>query len=167
MILAHALGGSGPEIEALLLGIAVTGLGIQGLRKNRKSYGAIVMTVAGLVLFVGAFTFFGGDAPTKAPADVAVSIEFPEDGSTVPANEDLLVKAGLEGAELTDETSGTDPRKGHIHVYVDDRMVSMPTTLESNITLEPGDHTITVEYVGADHGQFEPRVLASVDVTAE
>ena len=168
MVFAHGLGGAGgPEIEALLLGVAITGLGIQGLRKNRRSYGAIALTLAGAVLFVGAFTFFTSDATTEAPTDVAVAIVFPEDGSTVPTDRDLPVEVDLEGAELTDETSGTDPRKGHIHVFVDDEIISMPTTLETNIDLEPGEHTITVEFVGADHSQFEPRILDSVDVTAE
>lgn len=168
MILAHGLGGAGgPEIEALLLGVAITGLGIQALRKNPKSYVAIAMTVAGAVLFVGAFTFFTSDATLEAPTGVTVAITYPEDGSTVTTDQDVQVEVDLEGAELTNETSGDDPRKGHIHVFVDDAMVSMPTTLESNIDLEPGDHTITVEFVGADHSQFEPRILDSVDVTAE
>jgi len=79
-------------------------------------------------------------------------------GSTV----DLRVK--LRGAKLVPVTT-TDivPDEGHLHVILDDKLISMTEGLEQSIRdVPPGDHRITVEFVASDHAPFDPRVVTVV-----
>ena len=79
-------------------------------------------------------------------------------GSTV----DLRVK--LRGAKLVPVTT-TDivPDEGHLHVLLDDTLISMTEGLEQTIPgVAPGEHRITVEFVASDHAPFDPRVVSVV-----
>lgn len=80
------------------------------------------------------------------------------EGSTV----DLRVE--LQGAKLVPTTT-TDivPDEGHLHVILDDKLISMTEGLEQSIPdVPPGDHRITVEFVASDHAPFDPRVVTVV-----
>lgn len=164
MVLAHGLGGGGPEIELLILGGALLLFGIfrgaQTLKVN------LLVGLVGVGLLVAAFLLPQPDTK-RAPSDVAIYMSSPVDNEVVPANEKLNVKVELENAELTTETQGTDPRLGHIHIYVDGSVVSMPTELNADIELEPGEHELMVEFVAADHSRFDPPITDEVTVDAE
>ena len=79
-------------------------------------------------------------------------------GSTVD------LKVDLKGATIVPLTTTVlKPDEGHIHVSMDDQLVSMTTGTELQIpNVAPGHHLITVEFVATDHGPFDPRVLAVV-----
>jgi hypothetical protein len=120
----------------------------------------------GIVLLVGAC----GDAPAApgAPAprpssSAVLGIASPEAGAVVRGDQvDLVVE--LEGATLTDVAS-TDlrPDEGHLHVFLDDQLVTMTSGFEQVLRdLVPGEHIVKVEFVANDHIPFEPRVLAAV-----
>lgn len=163
MILAHGVGGTGPEIELLILGAGlVLFAAFKGAQKRSTN---ILVALVGAGMLVAAFVL-PQPSTRQAPSDVAISIKSPVDNAVVPANEKLNVQVELENAELTDETQGTDPRLGHIHIYVDGSVVSMPTELNANIELEPGEHDLMVEYVAADHSRFEPPITDEVTVDA-
>ena len=165
MVLAHGLGGNGPEIELLFLGGALVLFGIfKGAQKMRTN---LLLGLIGVAMVVGAFAFPKSGTTRAAPSDVAISITSPADNEVVPANEKLNVQVELDNAELTTETQGTDPRLGHIHIYVDGSVVSMPTELNADIELEPGEHDLMVEYVAADHSRFEPPITDEVTVDAD
>jgi hypothetical protein len=105
-----------------------------------------------------------GITPGPRPSTSAVlDIASPEAGAVVRGDQvDLVVD--LEGATLTDVTS-TDlrPDEGHLHVSLDDELVSMTSGLEQVLPgLAPGEHLLRVEFVANDHFPFEPRVLAAV-----
>ena len=90
----------------------------------------------------------------------------------------LLLAAGLAGA--TEPASGTPlqvrlgkakivsqttrnikPDEGHVHVLLDDRLVTMNYQLKGKLPkMEAGTHVVKVEFVAADHLPFDPRVLA-------
>lgn len=167
LVLAHSMGGNGPQLEALVLAIAVLGMAIAGYRqKTFKPIWSAGLGVVGIGFSVLAFTLSGSNT-TTAPANVSVSIAKPSKGATVPANVPVDIEAEIAGETLTDETTGTDPTKGHIHIFVDGELSSMPSKLVTPVELETGAHEITVEFVAADHSQFEPRILDTVEVTAE
>jgi len=75
---------------------------------------------------------------------------------------DLRVK--LKDAKLVPVTT-TDivPDEGHLHVLLDDQLISMTEGLEQTIPdITPGPHRIQVEFVASDHAPFDPRVVAVV-----
>ena len=47
-------------------------------------------------------------------------------------------------------------------MWLDGRLVSMPSAASSTIPVAPGEHTLDVEFVAMDHGPFSPRVRQSV-----
>ena len=78
------------------------------------------------------------------------------------SNVDLRVT--LKDAKLVPATT-TDivPDEGHLHVLLDDTLISMTEGLEQTIPdVTPGPHRIQVEFVASDHAPFDPRVVAVV-----
>jgi hypothetical protein len=129
--------------------------------------------VAGAVLLAACST--GGGAATvdstmpapigPRPSSPAVlKIVSPKNGETVPAGGTML-EVSLTGATLTPVTSqNISPDEGHLHVSVDDRLISMTSGLRQELPeLQPGRHVIQVEFVAADHLPFDPRVLTRVE----
>ncbi len=80
------------------------------------------------------------------------------EGSTVE------LKVDLEGATLVPATTADIvPDEGHLHVILDDRLISMTSGLEQTIPdVAPGQHLLKVEFVASDHAPFDPRVIAAV-----
>jgi hypothetical protein len=79
-------------------------------------------------------------------------------GGTVP------LRVTLAGAEISAATSTElRPDEGHLHVLLDDRLVSMTSGLRENIPdVKPGPHLLRVEFVANDHAPFDPRVVQQV-----
>ena len=74
------------------------------------------------------------------------------------------MKVSLKDATIVQSTT-TDivPDEGHLHVILDDQLVSMTgetTQLLANLT--PGQHLLKVEFVANDHAPFDPRVITAV-----
>ena len=103
----------------------------------------------------------GATAVGPRPASPAeLAIERPANGARVDTS-GATVRISLRGAELTDATTqDITPDEGHLHVVVDDQLVSMTSGLEQTLPdLEPGRHVLRVEFVAADHLPFDPRVV--------
>jgi hypothetical protein len=97
----------------------------------------------------------------SSPADLA--IVRPKTGRVVQGST-VLLQVSLEGAKLVPQTT-TDisPDEGHLHVLLDDQLISMTEGLEQEIAdVAPGTHRITVEFVASDHFPFDPRVVSVV-----
>ncbi len=169
MELAHTLGTGGPEIEFMILAAAMLVLGIVFFfQKGVKPVVPLILVLGAFALSAGAFIFKSDTSTAPAAGiDAVITIESPAPGDTVPANEPLQLSVDLQGGRLTAENASDDPREGHLHVYVDGELVSMPTEATPEVELEPGSHEITVEFTQADHRSFEPRILDTVEVTAE
>jgi hypothetical protein len=73
----------------------------------------------------------------------------------------LHVKLQLTGAHLVPVASAhITPDAGHIHVSIDGKIKSLLAGLNYDATgLTPGLHLLTIEFVAADHGPFNPRVI--------
>ena len=98
-------------------------------------------------------------------SDVKVAFETPKDGDTVPAGKPTEIQIDLTGGELA--TSATDTNGGHLHVFVDGSVISMPYGDSSEVTLEPGEHELKVEYVDLEHASYDPPIQETITVTAE
>jgi hypothetical protein len=68
----------------------------------------------------------------------------------------------LTGAKIvTTTTTAIRPDEGHVHLYVDNALVSMNYGLEQDIPVTPGTHVLKAEFVAADHAPFSPRVVSA------
>jgi hypothetical protein len=77
----------------------------------------------------------------------------------------------LLGARLaTAAVSGTNvpADEGFVHVYVDDKLVSVLYSLTQKLPiLDPGAHTVRVDFVALDHAPFTNQVTDSTRFTVK
>lgn len=65
----------------------------------------------------------------------------------------------LTGARIVDIiTTDIRPDEGHIHLYVNNALVTMNYGLEQDVPVAPGTYVLKAEFVAADHVPFDPRV---------
>jgi hypothetical protein len=68
----------------------------------------------------------------------------------------------LRNASITSvTTTHIRPDLGHIHLYVDNVLVSMDYQLEQDLPVAPGVYLLKAEFVAADHAPFSPRVWSN------
>jgi hypothetical protein len=111
----------------------------------------------------------GPSSPTPTvsadrPASTAIlAIVSPHNGEVIHGTT-LQLKVSLKDAKVVPATT-TDivPDEGHLHVILDEELVTMTGNLEQLIAnLTPGQHLLKVEFVASDHAPFDPRVIAAV-----
>jgi hypothetical protein len=87
-----------------------------------------------------------------------VEIVEPAQGATVEGDTVHIVLR-LDGATIVPATT-TDlrPDQGHVHLYVNNSLVSMNYGLEQDIPVVVGTHVLKAEFVAADHAPFNPRI---------
>lgn len=105
-------------------------------------------------------SIFSGQRPTSTGS---LSIVSPTNAEVIKGSS-VDLKVDLKNATIVPTTS-TDlkPDQGHIHVILDDQLVSMTTGTDLTIPdVSPGHHLLRVEFVATDHGPFDPRVIAVV-----
>jgi hypothetical protein len=172
LLLAHTLGEGGADVELLILGAGLLILAIILFFQQTTRPGVLYTLLASSTVLVGLAFFMGGrtaDGPS-ASSSAIVEIVFPAEAQDVEAGQALTLDVSLQGGELTDATSSSDPDQGHLHIYVDGRLTSMPNVLEPEIpgdALDPGEHEIVVEFTQADHRSFEPPIVDIVNVQAQ
>jgi hypothetical protein len=102
-------------------------------------------------------------AGARPSSTAKLSISIPRDGQVFSSNT-IPLRVSLKDARLVPATStNLRPDEGHLHVILDDRLVTMTSGLRENIPgVDPGDHLLRVEFVANDHGPFNPRVIDQV-----
>jgi hypothetical protein len=95
----------------------------------------------------------------SSPATVEIVSPAP---STTVQGDTLHVVLRLNGGTLVPQTT-TDirPDEGHVHLYVNNVLVSMNYGLEQDIPIQPGTTALKAEFVAADHAPFSPRVWST------
>jgi hypothetical protein len=172
MILAHTLGAGGPDLELLILAAGLLALGIAFFfQQTVKPVVSVGLVGGAIAAGAGAFTLAGPSVGTpnrdaRPAPDVAVSIESPSDGDTVPADEPIELRVGVEGGTLAAAPDAGDPA-GHLHIFVDGELKQMVSTDTAQVELEAGPHTILAEFTAVDHSSFVPPIVDEVEVTAE
>jgi hypothetical protein len=162
---AHTATASGPNTEILLLGAAMIVLaGVFFFQKTASRQVSLVLAVLGVVAITGAFTVAKDSGDGGHGHGVSLTIAAPEDGAVVDAGI-VPIEVELDGAELAGES--TSENAGHVHVYVDGGELEMLSSTDIEVELEPGEHEVEVEFVGAGHAALDPPVIDSVTVTAE
>jgi hypothetical protein len=130
------------------------------------------LAAAALIVAITALAGCGGRAPAGSPgpqpagprpeSTATLAIVAPTPGEHV-AGSTLRVRIRLMGGTVVPQTS-TDlkPDKGHIHLSLDGKVVSMAYGVEQDVTVTPGTHLLTAEFVATDHFPFNPRVLKTI-----
>ncbi|HKN48920.1 MAG TPA: hypothetical protein VJ010_01690 [Actinomycetota bacterium] len=134
-----------------------------------------VLVVAAIVL-AGALTACskgsaaspGGSPSASSPAvrlssTAQLAIVSPKNGQVI-AGSSVDLRVSLKGARIVPATTThLVPDQGHLHVFLDNQIVSMTFGLNQTIPgVSPGQHVLRVEFVASDHGPFDPRVFVSV-----
>jgi hypothetical protein len=126
------------------------------------------VAVALLAALLGACS--PGGAPSPAPgastlgarpsSPATVEIVQPVSGATITGTT-LHIVLKLTGAQIVTTTStNIQPDQGHVHLYVDNVLVSMNYGLEQDLTVHSGTYVLRAEFVASDHAPFNPRVLS-------
>jgi hypothetical protein len=181
-MLAHA-GAADESLSVVLLfaGIWVGWAGWSRLRDKGfprlSTVAAISLVVAGVGLAISAAivprALFprGSATPTVAasgprPASAATLAFEQPTPDEMERGDELDVVLELQGGRIV-QTASTNltPDTGHIHLVLDGKLVSMTYGTVQAIDLRdvsPGEHLLEAEFVAADHGPFDPRVIAKV-----
>src|SRR5262249_1279046 len=93
----------------------------------------------------------GSSSPTPSPrpsSPATVTILSPKNGATV-RGPTVRVRVRLTGAEIVPATTThITPTQGHLHVYLDGKIVSMNFSTNATIrNVSPGQHLLKVEFV--------------------
>ena len=178
-LLAHA-GGTDETLSLVMLfaGLWVGWIGwsrLRGTGFDRLPRAGAWALIAGALALVVAATFV--PRALLGPKNAAVAtgprprstatLAFAEPQKDVRTSADqMTVRLDLQGGTITAVTStSVAPDTGHIHLSLDGALVSMSGDTIQVVDLRalaPGSHTLTAEFVAADHLPFDPPVTASV-----
>ncbi len=132
-----------------------------------RSVGVAALVAAALVAAGCAGRGPGGSPATqpsgpRPQSTATLAITSPAPGEHI-AGSALHVRVRLTGGTVVPQTS-TDlkPDKGHIHLSLDGKVVSMAYGVEQDVTVTPGPHLLTAGFVATDNFPFNPRVLKTV-----
>jgi len=132
-------------------------------------------TLLAVALLLGCSLAFAEDASTartKAPKGASVSIVSPKNGAKV--GQDVTVKFGAKGIAIK-PAGDTTPDSGHHHLLIDgkelpplDAPIPNDAThkhygkgqTEDTIHLDPGTHTLQLDFGDAAHRQFAPPLVS-------
>ena len=136
-----------------------------------------VLAVAAVAILAASCASPSGSTPSASgPAGSAnrpsspasVTVVQPQSGASVvatpcPSGTEKCVNIvlSLTGATIVSTTS-TDirPDQGHVHLSVDNVLVSMNYGLEQDLPVHPGTYVLKAEFVASDHAPFNPRVVS-------
>ena len=137
-------------------------------RPHRKVLvrGATVLAGASVILAY-AFPVILKPTAFRPRSTARLAIVSPSPGEVFRGNPaSVPVELRLQGGRIVATTSAKAvPNRGHIHLYLDGKLISMSPGLRAKVDVPTGQHRIEAEFVAADHGPFNPRVLASVAFT--
>jgi hypothetical protein len=141
---------------------------------NRIRTARVVLALAGMTLVAAACS--GGSDGTAAtpgprPSSTAkLAFVSPTNGQLfqgAPAT--VPVELTLEGARVVPATTrDITPDTGHVHIFLDNQIVTMNFGLTDELPNVPaGTHILRAEFVAADHLPFDPRVFTAVTFKVE
>jgi hypothetical protein len=108
----------------------------------------------------GSATTTSSSIGSRPSSPAVVGIVEPKNGATVTGST-LHVVLSLKDAVIVKQTS-TDirPDQGHVHLYVNNVLVSMNYGLVQDLPVHKGTYVLKAEFVASDHAPFNPRVYS-------
>jgi hypothetical protein len=128
---------------------------------------AIVLVLLAVAACGGAATAAPSDAPSlvaptpagSRPSSPAVLTFVSPTANEVISGTSVHVVLSLQHATIVPATTtNISPTTGHVHLYVDNALVSMNYQLSQDLPVHAGTYVIYAEFVAADHAPFDPRV---------
>src|SRR5439155_18869371 len=172
-VLAHGAGGSADAFTTAMLLLAgfVGWVAVQRLRGrgyervSRPLAGALAGAAAGCLVLAFINPWFSKVPAAVRPSTTArLQIVSPTPDEVFhgdPAIVELRVE--LTGARLVPFTSAKlVPNAGHLHVFLDSRLITMTQGLSQPVSVPPGQHRLAVELVAVDHAPFSPDMFEQV-----
>ena len=95
---------------------------------------------------------------TRPASPAVVAIIQPTSGESVTGTTVHVVISLTNAKIVSATTTNIQPDQGHVHLYVDNVLVSMNYGLEQDLPVHPGTYVLKAEFVAADHAPFNPRV---------
>src|SRR5437879_5867021 len=145
------------------------------MNSRRTIFAAAVLALAVLAAACGGGGSSSGGSPTPTPTPTSrpsspakISIVEPKNGAVIHGKSLHLV-VSLKGAHVVKPTTThIVPTQGHIHVYLDNKIISMNYGLTQTVGgLTPGTHVLQAEFVASDHLPWDPRIIAAVSFTVK
>ena len=134
------------------------------------TFRAAPLILAVAVLVAGCASSPGASAGPETPlpsasagprpsSNATLTVMQPTTGQSV-AGPLVHIVIDLSGATIVSATT-TDvrPDQGHIHLYIDNNLVSMNYASTLDQTVPAGTHVLRAEFVASDHVPFNPRVV--------
>ena len=129
----------------------MAGLRTRGLRKLAAALGRLAVGA----LIVSALVACGGPGSSSAGAPT------PTIGSRPSSPAVVRIVLSLENATIVKQTStNIRPDQGHVHLYVNNVLVSMNYGLVQDLPVHKGTYVLRAEFVASDHAPFNPRVYS-------
>jgi hypothetical protein len=173
--------GAGTPVDvgvSTMLFVLAAMLGFVGAQRLRRrsflglplavGWGAAGLAVAAVVLALVLPPLIRPVPSTVRPSTAArVVIDSPRPGQVFHGTGDrpavVPVRVTVPGGRVVAFTSRRlVPNTGHLHLYLDDVLVSMTSAGRQGLRAPPGRHELRVEFVAVDHGPFAPPVVARV-----
>jgi len=140
-----------------------------GLPRPRALLALGLALVAAVTVACGGGGGDGGTSPStqssgRPSSPAKLTILSPTNGQSFKAGQTIPVNVKLTGAKIVRQTTQhITPTTGHLHLYVDNAIVSMNYQTTNQLKgVKPGVHVMKVEFVAADHLPFDPRVIQAV-----
>ncbi|HXI46927.1 MAG TPA: hypothetical protein VNH13_11545 [Candidatus Acidoferrales bacterium] len=134
------------------------------IRTIRRAAAAVLVSLALAACGPGATPAASPAATALGPrpaSPATVEILQPAAGATVTGTSVHVVLRLTGGQIVTTTTTDIRPDQGHVHLYVDNILVSMNYGLEQDIPVHPGTYVLKAEFVASDHAPFNPRVWST------
>lgn len=102
--------------------------------------------------------------PSKVRPVTSVRLAVLEPTANSTTGPDITVTLDLRGGTIAPVSSTKlSSTEGHVHLYVDNKLVSMTYGLTQDLKhLSPGPHSVRAEFVAVDHAPFKNPVVAAV-----
>jgi hypothetical protein len=142
------------------------------MRKHGWITALAALSLVAAVACTGSSSGGSSSVPTSVSAtpsgprpstDATLTIVSPKNGQVIKGT-DVPLKVVLDGGTIANVSSTTlVPNEGHLHVILDDQLISMTAATQTMIpNVQPGTHLLKVEFVANDHFPYDPRVIAVV-----
>jgi len=97
-------------------------------------------------------------AGSRPSSPAIVTILQPTPNEVITGTKVHVVLAVANATIVAATTTAIRPDQGHLHLYVDNVLVSMNYGTTQDITVQPGTWLLKAEFVASDHAPFNPRV---------